>query len=370
MKLLKKIVPFVATITTAAAGVVPMVTSCTTKEDDEGWINGKIQYDPAKFSRYTDGQIAVYDPVFNWVETYQKATDKYIEAIKANPNIIYDDFKSSLNQLDQMVLMIPQYLQCKITDSGIYRKLYELIEQLIDILPSDYWLITILAGALIMSLFYFTPFEDVQVRKLRGKLSDFTIDEERATPEEWAAPLVSYNKSMDIDCGLKLGLDSLPQFVLDIIHQLFGITPSVYLNVRLEADADLNKIPVVVWADAILRSKKQLFSIISGEEYDNANYYGLCFVPDTQDKQYLTDEDSGWSAKIDLKLTIEIKGGEFAFRVFGGSKETFIFDYEIWSKLFGPMIQEVPKAVVFAIESVLGWSTYYYYDQIYPNPIG
>lgn len=374
MKLLKKIVPL-ATVVTTTAGVVPMVTSCTT--DDGNWIDGTKLYDTSNFDYYTDdddNQIAVYDEEghFDWLRTTELATEIYIAQFDENPDLIYNDFKSSLNQWNHVITLLPQYIQFFWTN--------ELIPQVVNFIikriggfkpnPKTVKLITILVNMIIP----YSPIRTVKINKLRGKLNDFVVEHQRPIYGQWLSPLASYNEAINVDLSFPFDFDFLPDFVIQFIEEVLGIKSSFEIRVEATAETQMTKIPVCVWGDTLVRTKKQMISLIGGGSFDDSQYYGLSFMPNIQDSEFLSTNQE-WQGKMDLSVNVELVGRDVSIKVFGGSADSLVFDYDLWHELFDrngnstePNRVSIPIWLALAIEAVGGWSTYYYYDQICPEP--
>lgn len=348
MKLLKKIVPL-ATVATVTAGIVPMVTSC---KNNGGWIDATKHYDTKDFDYYKDSILQYKDDgTFDYQATYKAATNQYVAAINANPSIVYDDFKFSMNQWYSLLTMLKPYTDARWS------------ELLLGLLKSEQQKIPEWAIYALVALLHNSPLKEVQVNKLKGKLANFELE---PSTDNY---LASYDQSIDLDLTFDVGLDYLPQTLLDIVDELIGVVPTFTLDIQGRVDCDLNKIPFAIWADPLLRAKEQMFYIISHDSYGR-DYHGFSFIPNIENKSYL-GTNTEWSVKVDVDLDVVLKSNDLTITLFGGNKQTFEINSEVYNVIFGtPGRRKITVSAAVVLEALAGWSTYYYSGQTYDGGYG
>ncbi|MBQ0045393.1 MAG: hypothetical protein KBS35_00685 [Mycoplasma sp.] len=347
MKLVKKLIPL-GTITAVAAGMIPLVASCTS---GTGWVNGKSKVNTDNFELCKEQLIhkpEVWEESPWWYEDSIKATKHYVEMLEQHPNLYKDDFRYSMNQWYQMTDVLVEAAQARWP--GMLDSLLEEMG-----LPED-------IVKLVELMLPYSPLRSITANTIKGRISNLDI----TTTDYVEGFYASYKKEMDLNLTIKVGFDYLDKDIIEMIKDFIGLEPVLTLNIDFKVKTDSYKIPFIMWPDT-LRIYRERLETQNNKVVSKA--HGLAFVPNLQSYEYL-GKDQEWNAKLDYNLSITLKSNGLSFKLFSDSKESFLFDYILYNSIFGPQANRIriPEWFVLVSEYVVGWGSYYYSTQEYPMP--
>ncbi len=340
------------------AGITPTLASC----GRSSWVDGTKPVDTTDFAKCDEETFELLENSDYKTEFIENATNAYLAATADNPKLAEDDFAYSLNQLCSVIHLIPDWLQIQWGN---------ILEGLLDgLLPEDIAEIIIP----IIKQYAYSPLKTVEINSFKGKLKNFKVDENSIDDEIFKA---SYNLNYDLDVKFNLGLDYIPEDILDIIEYLLGVSlRSFEIEIKAKTATEVHKTPVAVYGDMAIQCKTQMLQIIKNGELPKNKYYtGLGILPYLAQNEEMLSQDKTWYLEVLPDIEIIFTNNVGSISLLTVLPKKYRIDYTRYGGLDttsnpAPSPIVFPSNItVFVLQSLFGWSTYYFSDIVYENQL-